>query len=429
MSEKTKKTATEEKKIEAVAPAAEPSAAPTKVEEQEELSPMEAAAKALETASEAPAEAVILTSVNIPENEKDEEAAPDVAEGKESDAVPSKRAAARARREETQRRAEQRRRAEAQSAERLARITLLGALHTAINQHTRYNAKVYTCFERDGVVYAAALIPGDVTVLIPFEQMFRENPLDMSTVNENSESGKRVLATRKLQVLRRMNEAEIPVVIRFADAIRNEETGETEMRVIGSRVDALEAIEKINFPVHANRRSIQEGDIVEGVVVSVATHAMRVNVGGVDVKIPKFSATNAYIPDMNEVYHANDKIALYIAEIKHREDGTVDLRVDGRVAERVKNRDRLKMIPQGSEVVGTITSTRRDYTNKEFTIMYAYVDSVGVPCVVKSVAANVLGRDIKIGDRVRMIVTGYTDTGYLRTIVREFLGSSKFDGR
>lgn len=406
--------------------------APIASAEEKDLPDEMAAAKALESAEEAPAEATILSFAEEKEDASQEEAPQEeAASDKETPAAPlGKKAAARARRAENAARNERRATAIRLSEERAARVALLSALRTAINRHTRYTGRVYTAYERDGVAYAAVMIPGGTTVLVPFDEMFRDNPINMTTVDTKSESGRHNLVLRQLQVLRRMVEAEIPVVIAYADSVRNEETGEVELRVIGSRQAAMATIEKINFPEHPGARNIHVEDIAEGTVMSVATHAMRVNIGGVDVRVPKYIATNAFVNDMTEMYHVNDKVAFYIAGISRRDsDGRVELKVDGRVAERVNSSSRLKLIPVGSEVVGTITSTRRDNSNKEFSIMYAFVDSIKLPCIINSVHPKMVGRDLKIGDRVRMHVIGHTDSGFLRTSVYEVLGSSMFEGR
>ena len=85
---------------------------------------------------------------------------------------------------------------------------------------------------------------------------------------------------------------------------------------------------------------------------------------------------------------------------------------------------RANLAPTGSVVTGTITSSTPDKLNPGLSTLHAYIDSLGLPCVIRRLSSATLGHDVRNGDRAVIVIIGTTSNGFLRGEVRRFLPRS-----
>lgn len=319
--------------------------------------------------------------------------------------------------------------AQMSNQERLSKAAAWYALQSAMYRHDIMIGNVASALVKDGIAFAGVVMDKypDAIIYIPFDEFYREivmrNAAELKHLGKG-QSEAEVSLNRQIGILRHAVGAVIPFIITNMASDQHED-GTTTSVIVASRRAALAVIEKRNYGTNANgTRRINEGDLISGRIVSVGRYGMRANFGGVDTEVKLAQATHRFVSSLLDIFAPGDAINAVIREIKQNEDGGIVLGVDCRAAERAQNMHRANLAPTGSVVTGTITSSTPDKLNPGLSTLHAYIDSLGLPCVIRRLSSATLGHDVRNGDRAVIVIIGTTSNGFLRGEVRRFLPRS-----
>lgn len=263
------------------------------------------------------------------------------------------------------------------------------------------------------VVMIGLIVNGDFKVLVPFEEFFRDNPIDMDTVSLTTKQGRDDYFRRQRQMAEKMYGAEVDFCV--TEVIAN---SVDEYYITGSRKSALEIMEARNYlPIRSGAPAIVAGDICQAKILSVGQYSLWVTVEGVDLSIPLRDLTYQYTTNLNDRYTVGDTIDVEITEISTRaSDGHILLVASAKGAEldEAKRRQRAKMLSVGASTTGTITSIRQSKRFPDKIIIHAWLDHYKMPAVVRAMDPAAISFVPQAGDSLRLSVFGFTESGFVQ---------------
>lgn len=230
-------------------------------------------------------------------------------------------------------------------------------------------------------------------VMVPCSEMYVKPPLDMSTVNMDTDR-----IRREKQILQKLLGSEIPFLITDIAG-----SPEGDYVIVGSRKAALTRMADRNFTKrkYDGKSRISEGDTVDAVAVTVGQHAVWANVGGIDVSIPIFLLTHRYVAEATEMYRPGQIFPVYINKIEYDAEGHVKkLNVSGRIPEIAEFLPRLKQIVPGESCLGRITSIRKSRSDESRTIITLFLEHAEVPAIASYTRYDTLASPPLTGDTV-----------------------------
>lgn len=280
---------------------------------------------------------------------------------------------------------------------------------------------------RKSTIAFSIFVDGKYKVLIPFEEFYRDNPIDASTVNLTTNRGVEEYLNRMRQMAVKCIGADVDFMI-SGIAVKSAD----DYAIVGSRKDALMIQETVNFVGTKNSAPRlgapprDDPNVVSeavGKVLSVGPHALTVCVGGVDTQMQLRQITYRYTLDLTEDYQPGDEISVAIRAVKPRGDGRVRLEVDARDAELrdAKRRQERGDITEGTFTVGTILTISPSKKNPGRMIITAYLDSFNMPATVTFAGAT---GNFQQGDKVRVRVAGFATNGFVICSGRGLMRSS-----
>lgn len=245
---------------------------------------------------------------------------------------------------------------------------------------------------------------GEFRVVIPISELYKEQPLDTSTVRNTKDK-----VRRENQMLSKLLGLEIPFIITEISGNMNE-----DYAIIGSRKRALERISSYNFRKNQTGQAlVNVGDVVDATVISAGYHSIFANVKGVDVTLQAYQLTHRYVGLVKDSYHTGDIISVEIKDIEYDADGSVSkLLVSGKSPEIQSFIPKLKHINRHSRYLGRITSIRSTSDGK--TRINLFLDDAGVPAIALSTKIDNLATAPRTGDTCLFeIVNKNEDSGFV----------------
>lgn len=263
------------------------------------------------------------------------------------------------------------------------------------------------------VVMIGLIVNADFKVLVPFEEFFRDNPIDMDSVSLTTKQGRDDYFRRQRQMAEKMYGAEVDFCV--TEVIAN---SVDEYYITGSRKSALEIMEARNYlPIRGGEPAIVVGDICQARILSVGQYSLWVTVEGVDLAIPLRDLTYQYTTNLNDRYAVGDTIDIEITEINTRSSDNHILLVasaKGAELDEAKRRQRAKLLPVGASTTGTITSIRQSKRFPDKIIIHAWLDHYKMPAVVRAMDPAAISFTPQAGDSLRLSVIGFTDSGFVQ---------------
>ncbi len=308
-----------------------------------------------------------------------------------------------------------------QEAERTHRIIngQIISVESVSTEGTNASARVVTMF--------GVLVDDRFKVLIPFEEFFRDNPIDMNTVDLNSGEGLRNYRRRQRQMAEKMYGIVVPIVITNVFV-----SDMDDYSISASRRLALEILERQNYlPSRGAEPRVQEGDFVDAEILSVGFYNLFVHVNGVDTSIPLWDLTFRYVRTLAEFYRVGDKIPVQIREITTNKDGRIKIRVNARATEllKAKRQQQTGFISVGTQTIGVITAINPSKKNPGRVVVLAYLPYFKMPAILTSFDPGTLAFKPKAGDQMRLHVRGFTDSGFVVASCHGFHNASGLLGR
>lgn len=312
------------------------------------------------------------------------------------------------------------------------------ALKTAMRRHSIVNGVVSSVEIRhvggpdevtEDLVLLAVMLDGGYKVLVPLEEFYQENPVDMRTATDlDTAEGQRELTRRKRALAEKLYELQIPLIITDMEMNDRDENGAYDYAIVGSRRKALDIIEMQNFGAgRGGNQAINEGDMVPATITSVSIHGVAVVVGGVDTRIPMRLLTFRYLLDARTAYHVGQELLVYVNKIETLPNGRHEIEVSAKQAELQSARMRQKLLPVGTSTLGVITSVRPAPSRPDIPAgtlnITAYLKMYDMPAIVRGLPVAYLGRPPIAGDEVRLVVLGFTPAGFVVANCRSFNGA------
>lgn len=312
------------------------------------------------------------------------------------------------------------------------------ALRTAMRRHNIVNGVVSSVEIRhvggpdevtEDFVLLAVMLDGGYKVLVPLEEFYQENPIDMRTATDlDTAEGQRELTRRKRALAEKLYELQIPLIITDMEMNDRDETGAYDYAIVGSRRKALDIIEMQNFgSEHGGNQTIKEGDMVPATITSVSIHGVAVVVGGVDTRIPMRLLTFRYLLDARTAYHVGQELLVYVNKIETLPNGRHEIEVSAKQSELQSAKMRQKLLPVGTSTLGVITSVRPAPSRPDIPAgtlnITAYLKMYDMPAIVRGLPVAYLGRPPIAGDEVRLVVLGFTPAGFVVADCRSFNGA------
>lgn len=263
----------------------------------------------------------------------------------------------------------------------------------------------------DTAVMLVVMLDNRYRVEIPFMEFFRDNPLDMSTVDMNSETGRQIYNRRQRQMAEKMYGAEVPFIITHVEV-----DGPNDYSIAGSRREALLLLEQRNFyPIRDMEPRIAVGDFYEAEIVSVGNYNLYLNVGGVDASIPLRDMTYRYVRNLAEYYKVGQKVLVEIKSITRNREGHIVLALSAKSLElkMAKKRQDAGMIEKGTLTIGIITNIRMSTTKKNAVVIHAYLPYYKMPAIVRGLDPSTLDFQPQAGDEIRLSITGFSEVGFV----------------
>lgn len=281
---------------------------------------------------------------------------------------------------------------------------------------------------RRNVTMLSVILEGQYKVMIPFEEFFRDNPIDMSTIDTSTNDGIDILNRRQRQMAEKMYGAVIDFVVTHVQM-----SSPTDYVIAGSRKQALEVQEARNFiGGRGMQPNFKVGDSVPAHIISVGAYSLRVNVCGVDTSIPLRDVTFRFVTNLATMYQVGDMLTVDIMKVDRRpSDGRIELGVSARGAElkAAKARQEAGLITEGTVTVGQITSIRPSRTKPNTIVIHAYLPYFQMPAVVRAMDPKMLSMQPKAGDQLRLRVTGFSEQGFVLTTCHGYHNAPALFGR
>lgn len=268
-----------------------------------------------------------------------------------------------------------------------------------------------------------------LSVLIPFDEIFRVNPILTSRrpPNLKTRAGRDEYVRRQQAMAAKLYGQGMEFVVTDLICAEPERLNmDSEYYILGSRRKANMAREAFYFDRQSNgKRRLEEGDPTEGTVISVGNHSLRMLVGGVDVQVSIQDLTYEYIgsaEELNRKYKVNDRLPVVIDRIVDHADGSHSVYVTCKPFERLQAGERReKVVKVGDVCCGTITRITKPYGSQNV-CAYIYLDGLELPAKSMQFPQARYGRLPVRGDIVRVRITGFLKSGLTRVNVLGFHG-------
>lgn len=273
---------------------------------------------------------------------------------------------------------------------------------------------------QQNLVMVSVMVDNRYKVMIPFEELYRDDPLASDSVDRHSREGWADIERRQRQLAEKLYGNNITfcvtnVLVKSPD----------DYAISGSRKMALEIQERRNFDEKAPR--IKEGGVYTAQILSVGNYALFVSLGGVDATIPLRDATFAYCRTLHDKFSACDTINVEVQEVKRRADGRVALTLSGLSPELADARERQKsgIVSPKMRTLGQIVSIKNSSKHPGKIVIRAYLQHFGMPAVVRAMSPSDLGVAPKAGDWLRLEVNTITDSGFVVCTCRGYQDAPK----
>lgn len=271
------------------------------------------------------------------------------------------------------------------------------------------------------VVTAAILGKNKTKMNVPFEEMYTETVIDMSTVDLNTENGKKQYIQRQRQMLAKM--LGLPIEMCILRVIKNYD-GLGHDTILGSRREAAALLRDLSF--NPDSPHCKEGEIYNAKIISVSPHSLAATFNGVDFVVPQSVLSNRFILDLQMYYKPGDKLPFRMDDLKITKDG-VSFKANTLAAELQECRNRYGLITVNTIARAVITRIRRNNASKRIEI-YAWLPDYELPCRIVYMSPNDFGREIVSGDEVQVVISRFTENGYLEARCRSLHGNSSLFG-
>lgn len=265
---------------------------------------------------------------------------------------------------------------------------------------------------------------GRFRVTIPFSELYRDYPIDMSTVAMETEFDRKSFIARQKAMAEKLYGLEVPFIV--LDMFLDEQDS-GKYSILASRAKALAVIERRNFEADREGNvALTVGSFTRATITSISDYAVAVNVGGVDTRISVRHLTYRFIKgphSLRDMYHVGQEILVQILDIKTHKDGKHSITVAAKPGELLDAKSRQHIIAHEEEqCFGTVTGVLKSRVPGEVYITL-YLDAYGLPAVTNSLPPNRMGTYPQPGDTVRVTIKSFNNNGMTYCWIRSSHGA------
>lgn len=248
----------------------------------------------------------------------------------------------------------------------------------------------------------------DVTVEIPFDEMYTSQVLDMTTVNLTTETGKRDYISRMEKMLIKVRGTTCSVCI---TELYEDPDNPQFTNIICSRRLACELIRKREF---LDKKCCKLGDIRTAKIFSVSDHALVASYNGADFTIQQYNLTFRYLSNLKSYYKAGDSISFIVKDLKI-EGSNVVIEPELKSVELMQTAERLTrstILRPGSKIGAHITTVAKKQNIPA--ILNCWSEDYQLPVFAEITKRAAIETEPKSGDEVILTInTVNRETGVI----------------
>ena len=289
------------------------------------------------------------------------------------------------------------------------------ALQSAMRNETILNGEIASISHltrgEDTIVVAEIILENMFKAVIPFDEIYRDSPMDSSTefnANTLERGGK---AYRQYQMLRKLIGLNVPFLITYMD---NE-----DHQILGSRKKAIAIIEEANYG--GKKPVIEVGSTVNAEIISTGRHAVFLNVGGIDIKVNAPRLSFKYLPNCEYAYSVGQRIQVDVTNIIVKDDKRY-VEVDARPVECRSAKMRRNIISFGANAHAVVSSVRRNPQNNRI-YLTGWLPSFQMPIFANYLPTSALYTTVHPGDTILVTIRDMVDNGMVVCACRGIVSS------
>lgn len=277
-------------------------------------------------------------------------------------------------------------------------------------------------------VFVDGTTNNDMSILVPYSQLFTDDPIKEQTVNLSTDAGQTELVRRKKALCEKMYGMTIQVAItNMYQGSIDKEGRPHKFEIYGSRIQANKERQKTNFSKDENgNRRLDVGRFVDATILAVSKKSIRVTVGGADCTIPISELTFRYIDNpnvLNELYKVGDSIRCMISKIEDNPDGTFKVTLDASFIEMLNARPKQNvLLKRGARCLATITKTTPPREVGDSYTVRLIIEGLDMPAMATDVNINDFGAPLRPGDVMRCRVIKFSRNGMTYVRILNFHG-------
>lgn len=278
-------------------------------------------------------------------------------------------------------------------------------------------------------IFVSIIYEDRLKILIPFIELYRDNPI-RDSVDLTTKEGRKSYLQRQKAMAEKLYGLETPFII--TNMAKGSNKDNTDYSIAASRKKALEILERTNFEPDKKTgiARYEVGSDIEATIISVGKYGVVASVGGIDTMIAARQMTFKYIagPETVEaLFHVGQKVNVHVREITTDEFGHRKLVVDGRYAELRDARSRQQtLLSLNSFCVGTITSIAQSKTRPDAVVIRMYLDNYRMPAISNAIPPSKAGKFPMPGDKARVKVMGFRPDGMVLVQFRGLHGAPNY---
>lgn len=247
---------------------------------------------------------------------------------------------------------------------------------------------------------------GPITIRIPFMETFEVLP--PALVNDTLPN----VTLRRRQLLAKSVGLTIGFVI---TSFEPDPKNKDRAIVYGSRKKAMAKIRQRYFGPDAYN-PVHVGDRVSAQILSVAEHAVWLNIRGMDIRVSAAELSHRYLPDLKEKFSTGQTITVEITRLDmNSKTGMPEVRASLRPIELEDAKTRYALAPVRSQYVATVTNKKLVNDRKEQAPrlrINLWINGIDIPAFSMSLNDVTTKDSIFTGDHLFVEILGYTDYGY-----------------
>lgn len=292
-------------------------------------------------------------------------------------------------------------------------LTGWGGLRTAMQNSKILSAQITGVVMNTKIeqVFLNMIIDDRYKAIIPFGELYRDYPIDESTIDPNVKRGRDSRLNRERRFAKKFKGQTVPFCITHMEL--PDDNNFQDHSIICSRRKALAVLEKVNYvPQRDGHTNIEEGGVYDADIVTIGKQGLWVNLAGVDAHMDLRNITYQYVYDLEKVYLPGTKLKVLVEKISTDEDGNHKLYLNAKQAELASAKEREYLLDIGTET-DMIVSAVNYSKNKNIVLFLGWLPYYRMPALASYVPPEAVMERVDSGRTVRVSITRVAENGMI----------------